>query len=360
MDIEQRIADHYAILRKVMADPAMNPEGAQVTINQRANFSRVGEMYIATPEREALHDQWINEVIQDSEAKAGIGIDRHAVVMAGAPGMGKGTIQREQFKGLPGFVACDPDKFKEKIIDHEYRNDTLGALDTPLMAELKAQGHEFAPMEYSTLVHQESSLLSRQLQQQLQYEGKNYIVDTVLKNTDSAKDIMERLDGHNYTYDVVSVQGTAAESKAGIYGRWEDAYREYLEMGNELGGRPVPSEFADSTFPDSQGPSTTEIAAQWLAESGKGVQCFQQYRRGIEGPEIDSVKVRGRLISRSSIPRKELPALGIAKMNLGNESAQTFDADFPRSPGTTKQHIKHDSPQMPVVSSPEKNQGIER
>lgn len=308
MEIDQRIAEHYAVLQKVMADAAMNPLGAQATINQPANFTRVGGTYIPTPEREALHERWINEVIQEAALKAEIGANHHAVVMAGAPGMGKGTIQRERLNDLPGFVACDPDRFKEKIIEHELRMGTLDALDTPLMAELKEQGHAFTPMEYSTLVHQESSMVSRQLQQQLQREGQDFIIDTVLKDVDSARAVMARLDDQNYTYDVVSVQGTAAESKAGIYGRWESAHRDYLEGKNELGGRPVPSEFANDTFPDPSGPSTTQEAARWLADHGKGVICFQQYRRGADGPEIDLVKQEGKLTARRvAIARKAFP-----------------------------------------------------
>lgn len=298
MDIERQIADHYAVLRRVMADPAMQPLGEQATVNNPDYFQRIGGQYIATPERRALHKQWSQEIIQASANEAPIKSDAHAVVMAGAPGMGKGTIQREKLSGLPGYVACDPDKFKEKILEHEYRTGNLASLDTPLMKELKAQGVVFTPMEYSTLVHQESSMLSKQLQEQLQAERKNYIVDTVLKDAESAHDVMTRLDRQDYTYDVVSVQGTAAESKAGIYGRWEKDFREYLEGKNILGGRPVPSEFANSTFPDPNGRSTTEFAARWLAEHGEGVQQFTQYRRGVDLPEIDLQKVEGKLYER--------------------------------------------------------------
>lgn len=360
MDIEQQIAEHYAVLGQVMADVAMDPVGEQATINQPKNFTRLGATYIPTREREALHDSWINQLIQESAKEAPICADRHVVVMAGAPGIGKGTIQRDELKRLPGFVACDPDKFKEKIIEHEHRNGTLAELGTPLMTQLKAQGHEFAPMEYSTLVHQESSMLSRQLQRQLQMEGKNYIIDTVLKDIDSARDVAARLDAQGYTYDVVSVQGTAAQSKAGIYGRWEGDYREYLEGKNELGGRPVPSEFANSTFPDPAGPSTTESAARWLAENGQGVVLFQQYRRGVEGPEIDLVKQRGKLVPNVSGAQVGSSTAGTVEKKSGGKNEQSFNADFPHAAGTVQQHTNIDKPMRPQNPTPKKDYGIER
>lgn len=342
MDIEQQIVDHYAVLRRVMADPAMQPLGEQATVNNPDNFQRIGGQYIATPERRALHKQWSQEIIQAAELKAPIKSDGHAVVMAGAPGIGKGTIQRDKLDNLPGYVECDPDKFKEKILEHEYRTGNLASLDTPLMKELKAQGVVFTPMEYSTLVHQESSMLSKQLQEQLQAERKNYIVDTVLKDVDSARDVMARLDRQDYTYVVVSVQGTAAESKAGIYGRWEYDFRQHLEGKNTLGGRPVPSEFANSTFPDPNGRSTTELAARWLAEHGEGVQQFTQYRRGVDLPEIAQQKIEGKLYDRvaqgetthkkDAAPSKEGTRQRLAE-RLKNRAAEKKNDPKPDSPG---------------------------
>lgn len=360
MDTKQQIADHHAVLRRVMADSAMDPHGDRATINQPENFTNVQGRIVATTEREDLHEKWIQEVVQESANKAEIKYDGHAVVMAGAPGMGKGTIQREKFQDFPGYVACDPDKFKEKIIEHEYRTGNLASLDTPFMKELKDQGVVFAPMEYSTLVHQESSMLSKQLQMQLQLERANYIVDTVLKDVDSARDVLTRLDGQNYSYDVVSVQGTAAESKAGIYGRWEYDYRAYLEGKNELGGRPVPSEFANGTFPDPDGRSNTEHAAKWLAGNGVGVQSFTQYRRGSDMPEIDQVKIDGKLVERNSGQTSPSKSSEPSKPVVPRNRVSGINADFPHAAGRKQQRSADQKPYDSGRNAPNKDRGIER
>lgn len=173
------------------------------------------------------------------------------------------------------------------------------------MQAFEAQGERFAPLEFAALAHDESSFLSARLQDQLMQRELNFVVDTVLKSEASAQTIAARLDRAEYTYDVVSVQTTEDISKASIRNRWEQPYRRFLQeeqsKDGRLGGRPVPSEFASSVFPEDAGPSTTQGAAQWLARNGAGVQSFQQYRRAEGKPhmlEKDLVMHDGKLISR--------------------------------------------------------------
>jgi hypothetical protein len=322
--IEEQASQHYEVLREVMADKAMRPDSKYATISRPEYFRQVHGRYIATPERGKLHKQWIKEVIDQATQKGPIGTDRKAIVMAGPPGAGKGTVQRTEFQDFPGYVQCDPDAFKEKIIEHELRSGRLNELKTPKMLELEARGHKFAPMELAALVHEESSILSKQIQQDLQRAGMNYVVDTVLKSESSARDVATNLHRAGYTYDVVSVQTSAEISKAGIYHRWASEYAKFLGGKNELGGRPVPSEFASSVFPDKRGPSTTESAARWLAENGRGAQSLQQFRRSENRPptkEIDLVKRHGMLVPRAEalhqtgLPLASRPPVG--KPHLG-------------------------------------------
>lgn len=103
---------------------------------------------------------------------------------------------------------------------------------------------------------------------------------------------------------MVSVQATFEESKAGIYGRWQ-AGREAFERGeSQLGGRPVPSDFANNLV-TPEGKSATEEAARWLAENGKGVASFKQFRRGSAIPEIDQVKQDGKLMARRAATARQ-------------------------------------------------------
>lgn len=301
---DESIERHYAALRQVLADPDMNPRGAYSTIRQGQYFIQSGSRPRATSERELLHKKWMQEVIEDSAKRGEIKHEGKAIVMAGPPGAGKGTVQRERLNDVPGYVQCDPDIFKEKIIQHELDSGNLDRLKTPLVKELEAQGHKFAPMEFAALVHEESSMLSAKLQKDLRKDGTNYVIDTVLKSQGSAQEVAVTLDKRGYTYDVVSVQASFEESKAGIYGRWQ-AGRDAFERGeSQLGGRPVPSDFANNLV-TPEGKSATEEAARWLAENGKGVASFKQFRRGSAIPEIDQVKQDGKLMARRAATARQ-------------------------------------------------------
>lgn len=283
----------------MLADPDMNPRGAYSTIRQAEYFTQSGARPRANAEREMLHKQWMQDVLDESSKRGEIKSEGKAIVMAGPPGAGKGAVQRDRLNNVPGYVQCDPDMFKEKIIEHELESGNLDRLKTPLVKELEAQGHKFAPMEFAALVHEESSMLSAKLQKDLRKDGTNYVIDTVLKSQGSAQEVAASLDKRGYSYDVVSVQASFEESKAGIYGRWQEGRAAFERGDSALGGRPVPSDFANNLItPD--GKSATEESAKWLAENGKGVVSFTQYRRGSSTPEISQVKINGKLVERSN------------------------------------------------------------
>jgi|GEM_PF-4091828 len=47
---------------------------------------------VVLDERANLHEKWIDEVIEAAVEKGELRQDRHAVVIAGAPGIVKGTV----------------------------------------------------------------------------------------------------------------------------------------------------------------------------------------------------------------------------------------------------------------------------
>lgn len=197
--------------------------------------------------------------------------------------------------------------FKEKILAHEIATGHYDALKPPIVQDDEAQGERFAPLEFAALVHEESSMLSGRLQDELIHRELNLVIDTVLKSEASAEVIATRLDRAEYTYDVVSVQITEDISKASIRERWEQPYRTFLQAdqteGTCLGGRPVPSNFTGSVFANDGGPSTTEGAAQWLAQHGEGATTFRQYRRD-DGQshvlQVDELKCDGKWVARTN------------------------------------------------------------
>lgn len=304
MSLDETVARHYKALQSVNADPAMDPNGPNATKSNPANFRTLGNSFRATPERRKLHDQWIQEVIDTNpNAKE----QSRAYVMAGPPGAGKSFLKDSQLGGLEDFIVCDPDHFKAKILEHELSVDpTLSHLKPQAMKDLEAQGEKFAPLELAALVHEESSHINLRLQDQLMERGKNLIVDTVLKDEQSADKISARLDAKGYHYRVVSVQTDYETSAQSVMTRWAEDYKKHLAGENSkegrLGGRPVPPAVVAAVFEGTDGKSTTEGAAEHLAQTGKGAISLQQYRR-IEGKphvlETDQVKHDGKLMPRS-------------------------------------------------------------
>lgn len=276
VEIDDVVGRHHTALRRVAIDADSVALGPYSSIAQPENFLMVGGKPQPTRARNELHKELIQQVLDTRPAAAE---RRHAVVMAGPPGAGKGYVQREALGGLMDHVVGDPDMFKELLLDHELRSGGLAALTTPLMREYMAAGERFAPMEFASLVHEESSMLAKQLQRDMLQQGTNFVFDTVLRSEDSAQAIGTALERRGYSFEVVSVQTTQEMSEASIHSRWEEPYRAFLAGENQLGGRPVPSEFARSVFPAGGGPSLPEQHAQRLAESAPGCVRYRVYRR---------------------------------------------------------------------------------
>lgn len=310
MSLDETVARHYEALQSVNADPEMDPNGPNATTSNPANFRTLGNSSRATPERRKLHDQWIQEVI---DANPNAKEQSRAYVMAGPPGAGKSFLKDSQLGGLEDFVVCDPDHFKAKILEHELSVDpTLSHLKPQAMKDLEAQGEKFAPFELAALVHEESSHINLRLQDQLMERGKNLIVDTVLKDEQSADKISVRLDAKDYHYQVVSVQTDYETSAQSVMTRWAEDYKKHLAGENSregrLGGRPVPPAVVAAVFEGRDGKSTTEGAAEHLAQTGKGAISLQQYRRVDGKPhvlETDKVKTEGQLIPRNLAVAKQ-------------------------------------------------------
>lgn len=299
MNIDQAVERHRQALREMNADSRSNLDGPFSTVRNPEYFTRDPIRGLQpTDGRKELHLRWITEVIDS----AGGGVEgQKAVVMAGPPGAGKGTVQNE-ILNLDGYVVCDPDMFKEKIVDHELNLGKLDLLKSPQVQRLEAQGELFAPMDFSSMVHKESTILRDTLQTILMTRNLNLVIDTVLSNDKAAETIMKTLDAQEYTYQVVSVQASMELTKAGIQGRWEQDYRAFLNGENtkegRLGGRPVPSEFANSVY-GINGVSVTEAISRKLAEHGKGAVSYQQYRRSEGQPhvlEVDLIRSEGKLV----------------------------------------------------------------
>lgn len=272
------------VLRHLARDGGpLAPTAPTATIHNPAWFRpSLGRRLRPTPERLALHD----DLLEAFYTKMGRGdIGERAIMLAGPPGAGKGTIRAHitQETGQR-FVIADPDEFKELLIEDANRR---GWLDELIPDEAREAGFTLAPMELSALVHEESSHLARRVRTAAINQGANVVVDSVMARELPALQQARALESHGYVIEVVSVQVPQELSQARILQRWAQRSTE------PLGGRWVPSEFREDVFAgDHKAASWPDRNARTVAEQ---VNAVERYRRYFTTMEMAAINQPARL-----------------------------------------------------------------
>jgi predicted kinase len=177
-----------------------------------------------TLERTKLHKQ----IIEDVYARAGdVPCQGFAVLAGGLGGAGKSTVL-EKHAGIDrsAYLTINPDQFKEILA----RNGM-----TPKVNGLSA-------MEASSLTHEESSYLARQLAIRALADGKNVIWDITMSSTSSVAHRIDELRAAGYgRIDGIFVDIPIEVSVTRAEKRHRDDHDLYL-AGEGLGGRYLPPE----------------------------------------------------------------------------------------------------------------------
>jgi len=204
-----------------------------------------------TPERQALHQQIIDDIISQVEGK--VPKERRAVIMAGLPGAGKSTAlqpggpaaERGFVMFEPGtgdipdgvtHVVVNPDLMKEALIHH-------GAY--PHVEGLK-------PMETVGLTHEESSYLSKALWQRLIDEGYNVALDGTLVSRGGVQKKVQQLVDRGYDERVgINARITLDGSRRSALDRYARG------AATPDGGRLVPPQTWDTAAPQLPGAASS-------------------------------------------------------------------------------------------------------
>lgn len=192
-------------------------------------------------------------------------------MLAGPPGAGKSSVLRSVLgDGAGAWMVVDADEFKRGLLHSAIEDGSFDAWLVPdQVRELERAGERFAPLEFASLVHEESSDLAREARTAAIKSGLNLVVDTVLSSSVNATELADRLVEAGYRVRVIDVECSYEVSAARIEYRWREVTRQFLsdEVDPGLGGRWVPSEYARPLFPaELDGRSVCEGIARDLAE----------------------------------------------------------------------------------------------
>lgn len=172
----------------------------------------------------------------------------------------------------------DADEFKKALL-REARRD--GSYETAIKPEeirsREARGESFYPLELASLVHEESSILAKQLRTEAIARGDNIVVDTVLSNPRGALALGRELSDAGYQISVVDVEVPYEVAEERIRGRWREAAERAAAGGDELGGRWVPSEYAREVFDGPNGESRPMASARQLAQDCDAVVRYRVF-----------------------------------------------------------------------------------
>jgi len=186
-------------------------------------------------ERRHEHDEIIREIY---DAGAHVPCDHKAVIAGGLGGAGKTTVLEQHARiDRSNFLTINPDDIKEELVRREM---------VPTLPSL-------SPMECSSLAHEESSHIAKQLAIRAMTEGKNIIWDVTLSSPESASGRVAELRTANYQHiEGIFVDIPIETSVDRAAARHRRGYEQYLS-GEGLGGRFVSEDIIRSQHDPAHG-----------------------------------------------------------------------------------------------------------
>ena len=177
-----------------------------------------------TAERDRIHGELVRDIYSEASS---VPCEYRAIIAGGLGGAGKSTVLSAQL-GIDRsqYLTIDPDDIKEKMARRG------------LVPEIEG----LSPMEASDLVHEESSVIAKQLAHRAQLDGKNLIWDITMSSQESTQERIDDLRSAGYSrIDAVFVDipiETSIERTQARHREGHDKWR----RGEGLGGRYVPPE----------------------------------------------------------------------------------------------------------------------
>ena len=266
---------HYEVTRDHKAD--LNPKGPNATINNPDWYvqtdSSLDKLEI-TGQRKGLRDSIKEKIFGDLKPSQGAPV---GILLAGPPGAGKSTLLKKLFEDenlanpnitgglkLEDFVVIDADNIKTMLLEQASKDGSLDSFIKPASFKaLEDFGVSFSPLEFASLVHEESSIIAEDLPKKIQKEaiagGYNVIFDQVCSNQKKVEDLVGQLSTEGYYVSVVEIHADFKFSEQSAFNRTIHA----LQDGRSA--RYVPTEVVKDMY-DKQGFSKVRSSIQNLLD----------------------------------------------------------------------------------------------
>jgi predicted kinase len=210
-----------------------------------------GQLGHYTTEREALHHEIIDEIMQDADNR-GVPRDYEAVMLGGLPAAGKSSAVAEMLD-TDKYIVINPDLMKEALAERH-------AYETPA---------GMGRMEGSSLVHEESSTLAKALAQEAISQGYNVAFDMTMQNEKaftSRADMLDKYGGGQYKLTGIFVDVPIQQSLDMAAKRYGDELKTMPDMA-----RHVPTSFiTDSVDHSGRWDSTNEATFESVKDRMDG------------------------------------------------------------------------------------------
>jgi len=156
-----------------------------------------------TPERQALHDQIINDILEPGRP-APAGIEPEAVIMGGLPGSGKSSVLAERAGGgqFDGYVHIDADVIKGMLPEYEGWN--------------------------AALLHDESSAIADEVVRRSIRNHMPIMYDATLRTTRNAAAVVDALESVGYNTRLIYVDIPIEESMRRVLSRFASGTGRYV------------------------------------------------------------------------------------------------------------------------------------
>lgn len=268
-------------------DGPLSVGGRSSSIRNPDWFTEVDGRRMATDMRAELHDRIVEATIGARRPAGRNGSSRRpAMLVVGPPGAGKSTLSDRHM--IDDLVRIDADDIKRQLLLESCRDGTLESWLTPsAVIGLAQRGARFVPLEFASLVHQESVVIARRIRDEAAHLQTSLLFDTTLPTLAGAQAFSRSLRKPGHAIHLVDVEAPFPFLLQQVDERWRIGRERQLDgdlPDGQLGGRWISPDTVAEYFPDPTGPSTSSLVAAEFARTDTRVASFQRIWRDAEHP----------------------------------------------------------------------------